>query len=81
MHDREVAGGEVTVEVVHVGADLEAVVRAGDSGSIRGPATTIIRRAGTRSFASGYAAMTRRRRSAADARPADGDEADRSSSR
>ena len=35
---------------------------AGSSGSIRGPATTIIRRSGTRSFASGKASMTRRSR-------------------
>ena len=52
------------VELVDVGPHLEA--RRGSAavaGSIRGPATTIIRRAGTRRFASGKAAITRRRRS------------------
>ena len=42
---------------------------------MRGPATTIIRSAGTRRRASGKAAITRRSRSSADARPADGDDA------
>ena len=46
------------------------------AGSMRGPATTIIRSAGTRSFASGKASITRRSRCAADARAADGDDAD-----
>ena len=42
---------------------------------MRGPATTIIRSAGTFALASGYAAMTRRRRCTTDARAADGDDA------
>ena len=46
LDDREVAGGEVAVEVVDVGADLEPVVRGQRAGSIRGPATTIIRSVG-----------------------------------
>ena len=53
----------MAVEVVHVGAHLEPVGRGSDAGSMRGPATTIIRRSGTRRFASGYAAITRRSRS------------------
>ena len=43
---------------------------------MRGPATTIIRRSGTRRFASGKASITRRSRLVADARAADGDDAD-----
>ena len=46
------------------------------AGSMRGPATTIMRRSGTRSFASGNASITRRSRWRADARAADGDDAD-----
>ena len=42
---------------------------------MRGPATTIMRSAGTRSFASGKAAITRRG-GRADARAADRDDAD-----
>ena len=45
-----------------VGAHLEPLVLRSVAGSIRGPATTIIRSAGTRSFASGNASMTRRSR-------------------
>ena len=53
LDDREVAGRQVAVEVVHVAADLEPVGARQRAGSIRGPATTIIRRSGTRRWASG----------------------------
>ena len=42
---------------------------------MRGPATTIMRSSGTRSLASGNAAITRQQQVRADARPADGDDA------
>ena len=53
----------MAVEIVDIGPDLEPVVRRQRAGSMRGPATTIIRRPGTCAFASGNAAMTRRSRS------------------
>ena len=47
LDDREVARREVAVELVDVRADLEPVVRRQRlAGSMRGPATTIIRSAG-----------------------------------
>src|SRR5207248_6565233 len=61
LDDREVARHKVAVEIVHVRPDLEPVRVAG---SIRGPATTIIRSSGTSRFVSGKLAITRRSRSA-----------------
>ena len=53
LDDGEVAGGEVAVEVGHVGPDLEAVGCGSVAGSMRGPATTIMRSAGTLALAPG----------------------------
>ena len=53
LDDGEVARREMAVQVRDEGADLDARRRASRSGSIRGPATAIIRRPLTRRAASG----------------------------
>ena len=76
--DRDVAGGEVPREAVDVADELEPSWRRQRAGSMRGPQTTIMRRSGTRRRAA--AGLDHAPQQAvADARSADGDEADRSS--
>ena len=77
LHDRQVAGGQVPVEVVDVGHDLEPCdVRAATRGRCAGPATTIMRSSGTRSLAVREGGDHPAQQVAADARAADGDDAD-----
>lgn len=64
LDDCQVTGRQVTVEVVHIGDDLETGMRGSEAGSIRGPATTIMRRSGTLSLAKEKEAIARRSRSA-----------------
>lgn len=51
LNHREIARGKVPVEVVDVGDHFESLMSGSDPGSIRGPATTIMRRSDTRSLA------------------------------
>ena len=53
LDDGEVAGGEVAIELGNVRPDLEPVVVRQRAGSMRGPATTIMRSSGTSLFAMG----------------------------
>ena len=78
LHDGDVAGREVAVELVDVAAHLEPVgARQRSPGRCAGPATTIMRRPGTRSRAGGSAAIDAAQQRRADAGAADGDDADR----
>jgi len=64
LHDREVARGEVLVELVDVGANLKAAWRGQGPRVNPGPVTTIIRSCGTARLASAKLAITRPSRSA-----------------
>ena len=77
LHDREVAGGQVPVEVVHVGVDLEPRrAWAATPGSIRGPATTTIRSPGMSALRGRVRGDDPAQQVAADPRAADGHDAD-----
>ena len=67
----------MAVEIVDVAAHLEPVGRgAAIAGSMRGPATAIMRSSGTVRRAIGWAAIDLLQQVAADAGAADGDDAD-----
>ena len=53
LDDGQVADRQMAVEVVHVGADLDAAWAGSSAGSMRGPATTTIRSPGTARWAAG----------------------------
>ena len=53
LHHRDVARGQLAVQIRHVAADLHPGGTGTDAGSIRGPHTTTIRSPGTRSAACG----------------------------
>jgi hypothetical protein len=55
LHDREVADGQVPVELRDERADLQPLVPRQAAGSILGPVTTTMRSAGTRRLAFGNA--------------------------
>ena len=78
LDDRQVASGQVAVQLVHVAADLQACAEGGGrlSGSIRGPAITTIRNSGMSRLASGKLAITRCSSGVADPRAAYGHDAD-----
>ena len=76
LHDREVTGHHLVQQVGQEPVNVHPVARGSDAGSMRGPATSTVRKPGTAAFAMLCAAATLRSRCSPTPGTPDADQAD-----